>query len=78
MSEYKKPETNMELVKRATSMIISPALLKQLMAKKAKQIGSTKTSEIVDAVVIDYMSSTKSDIKKDYTPSDFALFVNLS
>jgi hypothetical protein len=73
-----KPATSMELVQRASKTIISPAYFKSMMAKKSKVIGSTKTAEIIDAIVADYMTSTMHhDVQKDFTPGDFALWVNL-
>lgn len=75
-TEYKRPETAMELVQRASKTIISPVLFKKLMANKAKSINSTKTNEIIDALVDEYMETAMHGIKKDYSPSDFALWAN--
>lgn len=78
MTTYTKPENNMELVKRASTMIVSGQQgFKQLMAKKAKEIASTKTQVIIDSLVSDYMATNMHDIKKDFSPNDFALWSNM-
>ncbi len=75
MNEYKKPKTDIELVKRATPMIAGGEQgLKRIMDKKAKELNSKNTSEIITAIVNDYKKSNMDGVEKDYSPFDFAFW----
>lgn len=69
--------TNFEIFKKSTPFLINPTATKKYLSVLGSEMGTNKTEEVIGKLIENYKNSNDVPIKKDSSPTDFALYINL-